>query len=204
MSSTTITIGLVVLALAVGAWILLRGGNDEEEAEGDTPPAPAAPQSPSQRSEPATAASQTSAPATGSASTGSSAGQAVSSTSPSVVPAQDTTRASTSGGPLEGNGRHAAAPPRGPLATAGDDGFGEQVRERWRDLQLRFVDDPQAAAGEAERLVDEALAEVTASLNARKTELSRWRLNGGGSSDTEQLRAVVHDYREFLHQIVGP
>src|SRR5690348_11087798 len=43
MNSTTITIGLVVVALAVGGWILLRGGKEEEEEleEAVAAPAPA-------------------------------------------------------------------------------------------------------------------------------------------------------------------
>src|SRR5258708_4955898 len=45
MNSTTITIGLVVVALAVGAWILLRGGKDEEGEEAVSSP-PAAPRPP--------------------------------------------------------------------------------------------------------------------------------------------------------------
>jgi hypothetical protein len=76
-----------------------------------------------------------------------------------------------------------------------------EVRNRWQELQLRFVDDPQTAAGEAERLVDDALAGVTASLNARKDQLSNWRVSG--RDDTEQLRAAVHGYRDFLNHLVG-
>ncbi|GLL06806.1 hypothetical protein GCM10017581_085560 [Dactylosporangium matsuzakiense] len=81
------------------------------------------------------------------------------------------------------------------------DAHAYEVRTRWQDLQLRFVDDPQSAAGEAERLVDDALAGVTASLNARKDQLSTWRASG--RDDTEQLRAAVHGYRDFLNHLVG-
>ncbi|MEU0560023.1 hypothetical protein ABZ321_39015, partial [Dactylosporangium sp. NPDC006015] len=82
------------------------------------------------------------------------------------------------------------------------EGHAYEVRARWQELQLRFVDDPQTAAGEAERLVDDALAGVTASLNARKDQLSTWRASG--RDDTEQLRAAVHGYRDFLTHLVGP
>ncbi|MER7003042.1 hypothetical protein ABT297_08345 [Dactylosporangium sp. NPDC000555] len=75
------------------------------------------------------------------------------------------------------------------------------MRTRWQELQLRFVDDPQTAAGEAERLVDDALAGVTASLNARKGQLSNRRVSG--RDDTEQLRAAAHGYRDFLNHLVG-
>ncbi|MEU0563247.1 hypothetical protein [Dactylosporangium sp. NPDC006015] len=46
MNSTTITIGLVVLALAVGGWILLRGGKEEEEEETAASSAPPTPRPP--------------------------------------------------------------------------------------------------------------------------------------------------------------
>jgi hypothetical protein len=81
------------------------------------------------------------------------------------------------------------------------DGYADGVRDRWRELQLRFVDDPQSVAGEAERVVDEAVAALTASVNARKQELSTWRAGGGGD-DTEQLRAAVARYREFLDRLL--
>jgi hypothetical protein len=170
MNSTTITIGLVVLALAVGGWILLRGGKDEEEEAEETvaPPRPPAP---------ATA----SAPAVASA--------------PVPAPAPVAASAPMSSVPYATPGVYAATAPLTSEAHA------YEVRTRWQELQLRFVDDPQTAAGEAERLVDDALAGVTASLNARKDQLSTWRASG--RDDTEQLRAAVHGYRDFLNHLVG-
>jgi hypothetical protein len=170
MNSTTITIGLVVLALAVGGWILLRGGKDEEEEAEETvaPPRPPAP---------ATA----SAPAVASA--------------PVPAPAPVAASAPMSSAPYATPGVYAATAPLTSEAHA------YEVRTRWQELQLRFVDDPQTAAGEAERLVDDALAGVTASLNARKDQLSTWRASG--RDDTEQLRAAVHGYRDFLNHLVG-
>jgi hypothetical protein len=91
--------------------------------------------------------------------------------------------------------------PYGATASLTSEAHAYEVRTRWQELQLRFVDDPQIAAGEAERLVDDALAGVTASLNARKDQLSTWRASG--RDDTEQLRAAVHGYRDFLNHLVG-
>jgi hypothetical protein len=53
---------------------------------------------------------------------------------------------------------------------------------------------------EAERVVDEAVAALTASVNARKDELGGWR--SGRGDDTEQLRAAVNQYREFLDRLL--
>ncbi|MEV6932211.1 hypothetical protein AB0M46_48050 [Dactylosporangium sp. NPDC051485] len=202
MNSTTITIGLVVVALAVGGWILLRGGKEEDEeveTGGSTPP-PAAPVHPQAQAQaqvpggpagPAPAAPHPPAPAPA----------GVPQTAPmSSVPygAQPGYGQPYGGGGGQyggGGGQYLSAAPLTSEAHA------YEVRTRWQELQLRFVDDPQTAAGEAERLVDDALAGVTASLNARKDQLSNWRVSG--RDDTEQLRAAVHGYRDFLNHLVG-
>ncbi|WP_432828408.1 hypothetical protein [Dactylosporangium sp. CA-092794] len=207
MNSTTITIGLVVVALAVGGWILLRGGKeDEDEAAegvaGSAPPAaghaaPAAPRPP------ATAAVPQGAPMS-----------SVPYGQPGAAPGGYGAPAAAP--PPTGGYGQSSAPAGGMYGGGGGGGGGGQylssapltteahayeVRTRWQELQLRFVDDPQTAAGEAERLVDDALAGVTASLNARKDQLSTWRASG--RDDTEQLRAAVHGYRDFLNHLVG-
>lgn len=218
MNSTTITIGLVVLALAVGGWILLRGGKEEEEEDAATPSGPPAPRPPTPATNPANGMSPNgmapngmspngmspngmspngmspngmsngmsngmAAPAAYGAAYGAAAGPAMPSPM-SSVPAAGSTYFSAATSPLT------------------SEGHAYEVRARWQELQLRFVDDPQTAAGEAERLVDDALAGVTASLNARKDQLSTWRASG--RDDTEQLRAAVHGYRDFLTHLVGP
>ncbi|HEV7898742.1 MAG TPA: hypothetical protein VGP31_12960 [Planosporangium sp.] len=80
------------------------------------------------------------------------------------------------------------------------DGYAQSVRERWRELQLRFIDDPHSVANDAERVVEETVEALTASLNAFKKDLDTWR---SGAGDTEQLRAAVHRYRDFLDRLLG-
>ncbi|GGQ77847.1 hypothetical protein [Couchioplanes azureus] len=70
-------------------------------------------------------------------------------------------------------------------------------QERWRDVQLRFVDSPKEATAEAAALVDEAVERLTASLRSRKENL------GGDSDDTEALRVQLRGYRDILHRILG-
>ncbi|WP_432975880.1 hypothetical protein [Dactylosporangium sp. CA-233914] len=191
MNSTTITIGLVVLALAVGGWILLRGGKEEEEeAEVATsvPPVPAAPAAPAAVPAAPMAPGAPVAPAGPMAPAGPAAPR------PPAVAAVPQA-APMSSVPYGGSPGYLATAPLTSEAHA------YEVRTRWQELQLRFVDDPQTAAGEAERLVDDALAGVTASLNARKDQLSTWRVSG--RDDTEQLRAAVYGYRDFLNHLVG-
>ncbi|WP_422734766.1 hypothetical protein ACN26Y_13145 [Micromonospora sp. WMMD558] len=86
-------------------------------------------------------------------------------------------------------------------ATLFDTGEAQGFRDRWRDVQLRFVDDPRAAAGEAQALVDEAIQALASALSAQKQKLGAWQ--DAGSADTEQLRMAVRQYRDFLDRVLG-
>ncbi|MFI1193480.1 hypothetical protein ACH4T9_09485 [Micromonospora sp. NPDC020750] len=76
----------------------------------------------------------------------------------------------------------------------------QAFRDRWRDVQLRFVDDPKAAAGQAQSLVDEAIQALAAALAEQKNKLGDWQQTG---DDTEQLRIAVRRYRDFLDRVLG-
>ncbi|MGW5579931.1 hypothetical protein [Micromonospora chokoriensis] len=86
-------------------------------------------------------------------------------------------------------------------ATLLDADTAQGFRDRWRDVQLRFVDDPHAAAGEAQSLVEEAIQALSSALAAQKTTLGGWQ--DAGSADTEQLRMAVRNYRDFLDRVLG-
>jgi hypothetical protein len=103
-----------------------------------------------------------------------------------------------------------ALEPAGPAAAAApaslwEDGATETLRERWRDVQLRFVDDPRGAADEAQSLVSEAIDTLTAALAERRSELDGWRTGDGDAADTEteRLRMAVRGYRDFLDRLLG-
>ncbi|MGI5237460.1 hypothetical protein [Dactylosporangium sp. CA-139066] len=81
------------------------------------------------------------------------------------------------------------------------DGAVDGLRERWRALQLRFIDDPRAVAGEADELVGEAVDTITNALQAQRRELAAWQDQGG--DDTERLRAAVRGYRDYLDRLLG-
>ena len=91
--------------------------------------------------------------------------------------------------------------PAATLASLWNDTDRQRIRGRWQELQLKFLDDPHLVAGEAERLVQEAVMSLTASLDARRTQLHQQR--AGRGVDTENLRASLRDYREFLDRILG-
>lgn len=73
-------------------------------------------------------------------------------------------------------------------------------QQRWREVQLRFVDDPRAAADEAQELVSEVLDRFSSAVTTRKSELDGWRDADG--ADTERMRTVVRRYRKLLDRLL--
>lgn len=71
---------------------------------------------------------------------------------------------------------------------------------RWRRLEERFVDAPADTVEEADRLIEDAIAEIRAALDQRRVDL-RDRWNAGDEQTTEQLREALHDYRVLLGQL---
>ena len=74
-------------------------------------------------------------------------------------------------------------------------------RDQWGDLQARFVDDPQDAVSDADRLVTEALEELNKGFAQQKRRLEASWASGGGQ-DTEELRRTLQRYRVFFHQLI--
>ncbi|MEU4560311.1 hypothetical protein AB0F72_18190 [Actinoplanes sp. NPDC023936] len=73
----------------------------------------------------------------------------------------------------------------------------QALKDRWRDVQLRFVDDPKAATGEAAQLVDEAVDRLTTALREQRGALAK------GHDDTEALRVELRAYRDILDRLLG-
>ncbi|RZU53630.1 hypothetical protein EV385_5561 [Krasilnikovia cinnamomea] len=106
--------------------------------------------------------------------------------------------------PEDGGGAEEAnevAPATAPAAHQPDTLFAaadtQGLQERWRDVQLRFVDSPKEATAEAAALVEEAVDKLTAGLRSRKDSL------GGESDDTEALRVQLRGYRDILNRILS-
>jgi len=93
-------------------------------------------------------------------------------------------------------------PVAGSVEPSADEGFFEngaagRFRERWRELQADFVDDPAQAVRNANDLVDEIMSELA----ERKQRIDeQWRDQEG---DTEELRVVIQEYRSFLNQLLN-
>ncbi|MTE16851.1 hypothetical protein [Nocardia aurantiaca] len=76
------------------------------------------------------------------------------------------------------------------------------LREQWRDIQIRFVDDPKDAVTRADGLVADALEQLTDRCARRREELeSRWAR--GDAADTEEMRQALRGYRELFDQLAG-
>ena len=88
-----------------------------------------------------------------------------------------------------------------PVVTLMSADVAQGFRDRWRDVQLRFVDDPREAAAEAQTLAEEAVDAMVSALTNQKNELGSWQSAEAG--DTEQLRVVVRRYRDLLDRLLG-
>jgi hypothetical protein len=100
-----------------------------------------------------------------------------------------------------GSARRPGELPELPI-TVWPDEAAQRLRERWRDLQGRFIDDPQAAVAEAERLVTEAVRTLSDRLLAERAAFDPYR-DGDDRPDTEELRIAMRRYREFLERLLA-
>jgi hypothetical protein len=83
-----------------------------------------------------------------------------------------------------------------------DERLAGTLRQRWQELQARFVDDPQASVRSADALVDEAMQGVTRRIAEEKGRLEEQWSTGGGT-DTEELRRTLQQYRAVLDRLLA-
>lgn len=81
-----------------------------------------------------------------------------------------------------------------------DDAEVDGFRDRWRELQAGFVDDPAQAVRGADELVDEIMRELA---ERKKRLAGRWHDGQAGSADTEELRVVIREYRAFFDRLLN-
>jgi len=128
--------------------------------------------------------------------------------------------------PDAGNREHAGAPAaqEGSRPGESDSGLGDfsdltygsllpdatEFKARWRQVQFRFVDDPQGSVAEAADVIAQITAKLEAAIQERQRAISdrqralRDRWSEGKSTDTEALRETLLMYRAFLDQLTGP
>jgi hypothetical protein len=77
-----------------------------------------------------------------------------------------------------------------------------EVQGRWRELQASFVDDPSESVQRADGLVSEVVESLTSTLTSRTSALrDRWK--DAETSDTEELRLALRDYRSVLERLLA-
>lgn len=78
----------------------------------------------------------------------------------------------------------------------------ESFQGRWRDIQVRFVDQPRDSVKEADGLVAELMQRL-----ARSFSDERGRLEGewerGSEVSTEDLRVALKHYRSFFNRLLS-
>lgn len=84
-------------------------------------------------------------------------------------------------------------------APAGDRIFpdGDSFTDRFRDVQLRFVDSPKDATADAAKLVTEVIDKLADTLKGQQKALS------SDSDDTEKLRVELRGYRDILNRLLA-
>lgn len=92
------------------------------------------------------------------------------------------------------------AVPDASLAAVWQPETAQGFRNRWREVQLRFVDDPRGAATKAEALLAEVLDVLAETLAMRKAEMDAWSTIE--NLDTEEMRMAIRRYRELLDQLL--
>jgi hypothetical protein len=74
----------------------------------------------------------------------------------------------------------------------------DDLRQRWREAQLGFVDDPRQASEDVRALVGEAIDKVVAALQSQRDEIG-----ASSGSDTEQYRVTVQRSRAFFDRLLN-
>ena len=80
-------------------------------------------------------------------------------------------------------------------AEAGD------LRSRWENIQVGFIDEPRRSVEEANRLVEETIQRLTDGFaNERRKLEQQWAV--GDQVSTEDLRLALRRYRSFFERLL--
>jgi hypothetical protein len=91
--------------------------------------------------------------------------------------------------------------PVGTVAAFWEAEVADGYRDRWQQIQLRFIDDPRQAAEQAHTLVGDVFAGFTEAVQRQREDLNRWQ--SAQLDDTEELRMTVRRYRHFLDRLLA-
>jgi hypothetical protein len=75
-------------------------------------------------------------------------------------------------------------------------------RERWQQVQSRFVDDPRGAVADADALVSDVTQTLSSRFAEQKTTLEQhW--SQGDDVQTEDLRQTIQRYRTLFERLLA-
>ncbi|GAA5059473.1 hypothetical protein [Streptomyces similanensis] len=78
----------------------------------------------------------------------------------------------------------------------------QSFRDRWRETQSKFVDDPRDAVHSADTLVADVIRTLAATFAEHKQGLEgQW--SQGEQVDTEELRRALRRYRSFFNRLLS-
>jgi len=85
-----------------------------------------------------------------------------------------------------------------PLFAVGVEG---DFRNRWRDIQTGFVDEPRSAVDHADQLVAELMLRLAQSFSTQRSNLEK-QSEGSEKGSTEELRVAFTRYRTFFERLL--
>jgi hypothetical protein len=78
----------------------------------------------------------------------------------------------------------------------------ESFQARWREIQVRFVDEPRDSVKDADGLVAELMQRLAGSFSEERNRLEgEWER--GGEVSTEDLRVALKHYRSFFNRLLS-
>ena len=78
----------------------------------------------------------------------------------------------------------------------------ESFQARWREIQVRFVDEPRDAVKDADGLVAELMQRLAGSFSEERNRLEgEWER--GSEVSTENLRMALKHYRSFFNRLLS-
>jgi hypothetical protein len=77
-----------------------------------------------------------------------------------------------------------------------------ELRERWTEVQTRFVDEPRNAVEQADALVAEVMKRLTDSFATERQALEQ-QWSRGDDVSTEELRLALRRYRSFFDRLLS-
>ena len=78
----------------------------------------------------------------------------------------------------------------------------ENLRNRWKEIQTAFVDEPRRAVEQADGLVASAMKRLAEVFAAERSKLEK-QWDRGDTVSTEDLRVALQRYRTFFHRLLS-